>query len=243
MKKLFLIVLCFVANTFAQDSKNLLQLEEEIKTLQQNPSLEVINFIQDTPQKKKPILGILYSLLLPGMGELYAESYSSGKYFTIAEGALWGVFIGMNTYADWQQDRYKSFAVSKASITTDGKDDEYYGIISRYSDIEEYNNEKALDRDFGEMYNSNRYFWKWNAEEDREKYRSLWLSSEQTINDIRFVVGAMLLNRLASAINAVRLVAAYNKRIEEEVSWNISVGISRPANLPHQLTLNFQKSF
>jgi hypothetical protein len=57
------------------------------------------------------------------------------------------------------------------------------------------------------------------------------------------VVGAMLLNRLASAINAVRLVAAYNKRIEEEVSWNISVGISRPANLPHQLTLNFQKSF
>jgi hypothetical protein len=37
------------------------------------------------------------------MGELYAESYTSGKYFTIAEGALWGVFIGMNSYANWQR--------------------------------------------------------------------------------------------------------------------------------------------
>lgn len=242
MKKIFLIVLLSAINTFPQTSKNILHLEEEIKTTGYN-SVPEISYIQETPQKKKPILGILYSLLLPGMGELYAESYSSGKYFTLAEGVLWGIFIGMNTYAGWQQDRYKSFAVSKAGVSTDSKDDEYYSVISRYLTIEDYNNEKALDRDFGEMYNTNQYFWKWNSEQDREKYRELWLSSEQTINDIRFVVGAMLLNRVASAINAVRLVAAYNKSLEEEVSWNISVGISQPVNLPHQLTFHFQKSF
>jgi hypothetical protein len=187
-------------------------------------------------------MGILYSFLLPGMGELYADSYSSGKYFTIAEGALWGVFIGMNIYGNWQVDRYKSFAVSKAGITTDSKDEEYYSIISQYQSIEVYNDEKALEREFGEMY-SGRFFWKWNSQQDREEYRSLWLSSEQTFNDVRFVVGAMLLNRLASAINAVRLVSAYNKRIEEEVSWNFSFGISKPVNLPYSLTFNFQKSF
>jgi hypothetical protein len=243
MKKLLLIIFCFALNSFPQDSKNFLQLKEEIKILKQNPSFELNNFIQERPERKKPILGILYSLILPGMGELYAESYSSGKYFTIAEGALWGVFIGMNTYAGWQQDRYKSYAVSKAGITTDGKDDEYYSVISRYISIEEYNDEKALSREFDQMYISNRYSWKWNNEQEREKYRNLWLSGEQTINDIRFVVGAMLLNRLASAINAVRLVSAYNRRVEEEYSWNFSVGLSKEFNLPHQLTFNFQKSF
>jgi len=243
MKKIFLIILISVLNAYPQSSKNLLHLKEDIDNFKTENSSELNILFQDTPQRKKPILGILYSLLLPGMGELYAESYSSGKYFTIAEGALWGIFVGMNTYAGWQQDRYKSFAVSNAGITTSGKDDEFYSVISRYESIEAYNNEKALNRDFEEMYNEKNYFWKWNSEEERQKYRSLWLSSEQTINDIRFVVGAMLLNRLASAINAVRLVAAYNKRIEEEVSWNFSVGLSKPVNLPHQITFNFQKSF
>ncbi|RPI66499.1 MAG: hypothetical protein EHM47_16515 [Ignavibacteriales bacterium] len=242
MKKLFIILLLSAACTYPQTSRNILQLKEDLNKLPQNDLINLNNLLQDTPQKKKPILGILYSLLIPGMGELYAESYSSGKYFTIAEGALWGVFIGMNTYAGWQQDRYKSFAVSNAGISENEKDDEYYSVISRYLTIEDYNTEKALEREFGEMYSEGRYFWEWNSEQDRERYRNLWLSSEQTINDIRFVVGAMLLNRLASAINAVRLVAAYNKRIEE-VSWNFSIGISRPVNLPNQLTLNFQTSF
>ena len=242
MKKLFFLILCFALNSFAQSSKNLLELEDKIKSVQQNPSLEINNFVQEKPEKKKPILGILYSFLLPGMGELYADSYSSGKYFTIAEGALWGVFAGMNIYGNWQENRYKSFAVSKAGVTTDGKDEEYYSIISQYLTIEEYNDEKALEREFNEMY-PERFFWKWNSQQDREKYRSLWLSSEQTFNDVRFIVGAMILNRIASAINAVRLVSAYNKRIDEEVSWNFSIGISKPINLPHHLTLNFQKSF
>jgi hypothetical protein len=242
MTKLFFIIFCFTICSFPQSSKNLLELKEEIKTVQQNSSLEINNFIEEKPEKKKPIMGILYSLLLPGMGELYADSYSSGKYFTIAEGALWGVFAGMNIYGNWQEDRYKSFAVSKAGISTEDKDEEYFSIISQYLSIEEYNNEKALGREFDQMY-SERFSWKWKSQQEREEYRSLWLSSEQTFNDVRFVVGAMILNRIASAINAVRLVSAYNKRLQEEVSWNFSIGISKPVNLPHSLTFNFQKSF
>ena len=241
MKKLFLFIFCLSISSFPQSSKNLLELKEEMKSLPQNSELSS-NLFEEKAEKKKPIMGILYSLLLPGMGELYADSYSSGKYFTIAEGALWGVFAGMNIYGNWQQDRYKSFAVSKAGISIDGKDDEYYTIISQYLSIEEYNNEKALSREFDKMY-SESFAWKWKSQQEREEYRSLWVSSEQTFNDVRFVVGAMILNRIASAINAVRLISAYNKRISEEVSWNFSVGISQPNNLPRQLTFNFQKSF
>ena len=242
MKKLFFFIFCFTISSFTQNSKNIIELESELKSVQQTNNVEVNKVIQESSGRKKPILGILYSLLLPGMGELYAESYSSGKYFTIAEGTLWGVFAGMNIYANWQVDRYKSFAVSKAGIATEGKDEDYYSIISQYLSIDEYNNAKALDREFEKLY-PQKYYWKWKSQEERKEYRSLWLSSEQTFNDVRFVVGAMLVNRLASVINAIRLVSAYNKKISEEVSWNFSAGISNEINLPHSLTLNFQKSF
>ncbi len=244
MKKLIFLILALISVSFSQSSKNILELEEEIKSIRDNYNHA---FTSDTliqnPAKKKTGLAILYSFLLPGMGELYAESYSSGQYFTIAEGALWGIFIGMNSYGNWQKDRYKSFALSKAGITSDGKDEEYFGTISQYISIEEYNNEKALERNFDEMYNPQKLYWNWGNQENREQYRSMWLSSEQTFNDVRFIVGAMIINRIASAINAVRLVAAYNKRINSEVSWNFSIGISKPVNLPQSLTFNFQKSF
>ncbi len=244
MKKIISLILVLTSFIFSQSSKNILELEEEIKSVQDKYNhIFMSDTLIEKPAKKKTGLAILYSFLLPGMGELYAGSYSSGKYFTIAEGALWGIFIGMNSYGNWQKDRYKSYAISKAGITSDDKDEEFYGTISEFVSIEEYNNEKALERNFDEMYNPQKLYWNWGNQENREQYRSMWLSSEQTFNDVRFIVGAMIVNRIASAINAVRLVAAYNKRITSEVSWNFSVGISKPVNLPQSLTFNFQKSF
>lgn len=198
--------------------------------------------VDDIKTKKSVGTAIIYSLLLPGMGELYAESYDSGIYFTIADGVLWGTFIGMNVYGNWQKDRYISYAQANAGITTENKDDDYYATIGEYSSIEKYNDEKAFEGSFGEMYNTQQYYWKWSATEDRKSYRSLWVSSEQTFNDVRFVVGALILNRVVSAINAVRLVSKYNNRLNEEVGWDVSFGVKSNQNLPLSVTFNFQKN-
>lgn len=206
------------------------------------PGRSSLTSVEIQSGKKNSGLAILYSLLLPGMGELYAESYNSGIYFTIAEGVLWGTYIGMDTYANWQKNRYESYAISGAGINPDGKDKDFYSRISLYSNIDQYNNEKALERKFDEMYDPQQYFWKWNSTEERRMYREMWLSSEQTFNDIRFVIGAMLLNRLASAVNAVRMVSKYNSRLEEQ-SWNVSIGTFSHPNIPASLTLNFSTSF
>ena len=249
MKSVTLTILaCFIFsfNAFAQaDSKSSIYelryaVKENINILE---SEAVSNFsLNKSTGKKSPGLAILYSLLLPGMGELYADGYNSGVYFTIAEGALWATYIGMNTYAGWQEDKYKSYAVSKAGIDAAGKDKDFYSRVGLYLNLEQYNNEKALERNFDQMYESQQYFWKWNSTEERRAYRDMWLSSEQTYNDIRFVVGAMLLNRVASAINAVRLVSSYNNRLEEQ-SWNVSVGLVNYPNMPTSLNLNFNTSF
>jgi hypothetical protein len=244
MKKIFSILIICSSFIFGQESehKNLLHLKSEIKPSSNNSNIELIPLSLIEPKKKNTGLAIVYSLLLPGMGELYAESYESGKYFTIAEGALWGTYIGINTYGNWQKDRFKSFAVSNGNVNPQGKDDEYFATISEYVSIEQYNNEKALERNFIDMLDENKYYWKWTSE-DRKTYRSMWVSSEQSFNNLRFVVGALIINRIASAINAVRLVSAYNRKQAEELSWNISAGVENSINLPNHFTINFQKSF
>lgn len=250
MKKINLILLVIIVAwnySFSQEfqSSSLLELKTKLNhedLIQSDPILENI-FPAETKTKKNTGLAIIYSLLLPGMGELYAENYNSGKYFTIAEGTLWATFIGMNVYGNWQENRYKTYAQTYAGVNPDGKDEDYYATIGLYTSIESYNNEKALERRYDEMLSEQKFFWKWNSTEQRKTYRSMWTSSEQTFNDVRFVVGAMLVNRLISAINAVRSVSSYNSALEKEVSWNVSLGLDRNFLNQGIYKINFQASF
>lgn len=223
---------------------SILKLENQIKSNQIKNKIDnsKLNFQQNN-SKKSAGLAILYSLLLPGMGELYADSYSSGKYFTIAEGVLWGTYFGINTYGGWLKNSYQSFAESNGGVNLNGKDADYFANIGDYQSIDDYNNSQALDRNFDKMYNTNEYYWKWQSTNDRKAYKNKWVSSEQAYNDLRFVVGAMIVNRILSAINAVRLVSAYNKQLTTQTSWNLSMGISHQVNLPTTVTLNFNQSF
>jgi hypothetical protein len=241
MNKLFVALFLLTISVFPQNHKDLLTLREDIRqniNSDNTPSLSV----QQDFSKKKVGLAIIYSVLLPGMGELYAGNYTTGKYFTIAEGALWGTFIGMESYGSWQKSRYKSFAVSNGSVTLTGKNDDYFSNISLYLNINDYNDDMARNGEFSKMYNIDQNYWKWTAQ-DRKTYRAMWTSSESAFNNVRFVVGAMLLNRIISAINAVRLTVAYNKKQNQDFGWNVSTGVSEQANLPTSFVINFQTSF
>lgn len=247
MKLFCLILLISSTIIFSQteNSKSIQELKNTIKDsdISYNTSNIAINSYVSS-EKKSVGLGIVYSLLLPGMGELYADAYDVGKYFTIADGLLWGTFIGMSAYSNWQEDNYKSYAATAAGvINNDNKDEDFYANIGDYTSVYTYNEQKALERNFNEMYDEQSYFWKWNSTEERRTYRDMWNSSEQASNGIRFVVGGLILNRLVSAINAARMVSAYNNNLEEEVSWNFSVGFMSVPNLPTSLAFNVQKSF
>lgn len=82
MKKIIFTILLASAFLYPQ-SQNILKLENQIKV---NPGkLKPSNSLQKTGtfRKKSTGLAILYSLLIPGMGELYANSYSSGKFLLL----------------------------------------------------------------------------------------------------------------------------------------------------------------
>jgi len=247
MKLFPLILLLSSAILFSQtdDYKSIQELKSTLKNSDEKFQTASINLSPNLSNEKKSVgLGIVYSLLLPGMGELYADAYNTGKYFTIADGVLWGTLIGMSAYSNWQEDNYKTYAASLADVVNDGnKDEDFYANIGDYTSVYSYNDQKALERNFNEMYDEEAYFWKWNTTDERRTYRDMWNSSETANNNIRFVVGGLILNRIVSAINAARLVSSYNSRLEEEVSWNFSVGFMNQPNLPTSLSLNVQKSF
>ena len=243
MKKLFFFAILISSLTYSQTTtKNILALKHESKNLLNSKTEYSANF-QEEFHKKNLGLAIIYSLILPGMGELYAGSFSSGKYFTIADALLWGTYIGFDVYGNMKKNDYKSFAASNAGVNNSGKDDAYYTIIGNYISIQDYNNQQALERNYKNIYDVNQYYWNWKTNAQRSTYRDMWTSSESAYNNLRFVAGALILNRVVSIINVVRLVNAYNKRGSNELGWNLSVGVKNSPTLPTSLSFNFQSNF
>lgn len=218
------------------------QFKTESVRIEFNESLTK-NFSDQTKERKKPVLSILYSAILPGMGEWYAGDFSSGYYFTAAEAALWSVYLGMSSYSTWQKDNYISFASVEGQVGVNNKNSEFYADIGNYTSINQYNDEKAFYRQFEKMYNESTHYWKWENETDRKAYRNMWLASQRTNNNLRFVVGGMLLNRLISIVNAVRLTARHNRSLSEETTWNLSVTPGFSQNPMTDLQINFMKVF
>lgn len=245
MKKiiLFIVLLSYCVFPQTTSESNILVVQNSVKRINTYYDFHHISLSSVAVKKKSAGLAVLYSFLLPGMGELYAGSYSSGKYFTIAEGTLWGVYIGMNSYSYWLRNNYRAFAASAAGVNNSNKSSNYYSIISDYSNITEYNDAMSLQGSFNQMMNPNTDYWNWQSEVDRKNYRNLWYSSEQENDNLRFVVGALILNRVISAINAARLVAAFNKGQTNDLSWNVSVDVENSETLPPSLNFNFRTEF
>ncbi len=246
MKRKTLIALClFFVNLIilnAQETNGLYEIKSKINITELKSFKTAIPF--NTSEGKKSVgLAILYSFILPGMGELYAGDYSLGKYLTAADVVFWGATIGFNTYGKWQEDNYKSYARSKGGVTYTGDDQDFYARIGSYMSVYSYNREKELNREFSKVYNTDVFYWNWKDNDMRKEYRNMWTSSEQAYNNVRFAVGALILNRIASVINAVRLVNKHNKNLKTEQSWNVNFS---PENLftgNSGIRINFVTSF
>jgi hypothetical protein len=242
MKKLFLLAIFLTPYIFAQpvQTKTVYELKSSARQIQFKHDFQFLTSEQNS-EKKSGFLAVIYSLLLPGMGELYAGNYDRGKYFTIADAVCWGAYAGYNIYGSWQRNNYKTFAATYGEVDLQGKDADYFANIGDYSNINDFNRDKGLGGEFDMMYNTQKNYWNWGNINQRTRYRDLWVSSEQAFNNVRFAVGALIVNRIISAIDAALLVKSYNKKLNEQTSWNLSFGFNR--NYPSGLEINFLKSF
>lgn len=185
-----------------------------------------------SPKKSVP-LAVALSLLLPGMGELYAGDYSRGKYLTSAEGFLWLTYTSVHLYGTWLKNDARLFASRNAGVKLAGQDDKYFVDIGNYADIYWYNERKLQDRQDDKLYDpASTYFWQWNNEASRQKYRNIRIKSDEVFNSRQFIVGAILANHIVSAINAGMLASKINKEADITSSFQIGSKLRVTANNP-----------
>ncbi len=238
MVRLFGIIVsltCTVTFLAAQPSPPLTRYEARLDLMSaHSPQLEDPSLAQGGGASRKSVgLAVLYSLVLPGMGELYAEGFSSGKYFLIAEGVLWLGYAAIEVHGNDLRDGSRSFAVAHAGIDAASKDDDFFVNIGNFMTVNDYNDKKLRDRDPEKLYDPLLgYNWKWDTDASRLTYREQRINSENMYNNRKFVGAAILINHIVSAINAARAAIAYNNA-QDDVLGSLQISSRVLGNVDH----------
>lgn len=238
------VVLAFlVVPLSAQTTQPLTRYETRLDLLNVSPAPSLPPAQGAAPARKSVGLAVLYSLLLPGMGELYAENFASGKYFLIAEGALWLGYAAVEIHANGLRDDARAFAVAYAGVSADGKDDQFFVDIGNFLNTDDYNDKKLRDREPGKLYDPlTGYSWRWNTDASRMTFREERVASETMYNNRNFVGAAILINHLISAINAARASIAYNNAQEQALGdLQLSARVLGGMDQPHGVILTLAK--
>ena len=231
----------FVAGLFlavplvAGEPEGLTRYEARLDLFSAVPPTPMVQDQAAVPSKKSVGLAVFYSLLLPGMGELYAEGFSSGKYFLIAEGVLWLGYAAVEIHGNGLRDGARSYAVAHAGADVAGKDDDFFVDLGNFMTVEEYNEKRLRDRELERVYDpAAGYSWRWDSDASRLAYKDQRIASENMYNNRKFVGIAILVNHIVSAINAARCAIAHNRAQEDVLGeLQLSSRVMGDALRPH----------
>lgn len=118
---LFSLLILFLSTGYlhAQEinSNNTSNKKLELKNLILNSSeltkydiTKSVKDIEATGKEKSPVLGAVMSGIIPGAGEVYAQSYIKGAIFFAAEIGLWLLKINFDKKGDDQTTKYETYA-------------------------------------------------------------------------------------------------------------------------------------
>lgn len=245
-----ILCLIFSSSVFAQESAHTwdrLAVRQDLFARESEPlsTLDGFSVRSETISGKKNVgLAVLYSLILPGMGELYVGEYGIGKYFTTVEAGLWLTYGSFEWYGTWLRDDARKFAALRAGVDPMGKSDQFFVDIGNFMNTNEYNAKKLRDREPDKLYDVHAgYFWQWESDEQRAAYREMRISHDRVFNNARFVGAAIIVNHIVSAINAARLAVSYNKNVEASGLLNLRARVIQTADGPDGVMITVSRGF
>jgi hypothetical protein len=173
----------------------------------------------EAPEASYPTIStgraVLYSLLLPGLGDYKLGHKSRAVVFFGIEAAIWTTFVVSRIEGAAREEDYEEFAVRFAGVARTGHSDDFYAIIRDYDSSEEYAADVKLDGRFELLtdigYESlERYFienrvadyepWLWQSLDKKVEYQVLRSSSKTAYQRATFALAAAAANRVVSAI-------------------------------------------
>jgi len=253
-----ILTLGFIFTSYPQNldfklKDNKEKLESRYK---QFPSYEIKSFTdsntkkETTPVKKSrksPGLAFIYSLLVPGLGHVYANRFETGKYFMISEAAIWLSFTAFSVYGNWMLDDAYSYSETHAGVDLSGKerDAKFFTDIANYNSVYEYNDEKLRFGEYEELYDPLAgYYFFWDNESNRRKYKEDKFAGDRILNDRLFIVGAAVINHIVSAISAVFAANSYNDELKSGgAGITFKAGVKKYFNRVDGISLKITKWF
>jgi hypothetical protein len=183
-------------------------------------------------------VAMLYSLILPGLGEYSLGHHDRAKVFFVAEGAIWTSYAVFRVQGNHRKDLYREFAAVNAGVAK-RDDDEFYRIIGNYtsSDGPFSANEQVRrearanypdDRAQQEVYYQEHAYtgddsWTWQSEALLETYQDMRDSSISAYHKSQFSLGLAIANRLISVVDTGILASKKNRGNATQTGfrWNI----------------------
>lgn len=199
--------------------------------------------LQSEPSgRKSPALAAALSLLVPGLGEHYAGDFGAATYLLIAEGSLWLTYAAFDIYGTSLRNDARTYAALYAGIDPRGKDDQFYVDIGNFINVQEFNERRLQDRQPERLYDPQAgYGWQWVSDAARAEFKDRRLAAETALNNRKFVVAAIVVNHLVSAINAARIALAHNNALLQSLNaLELSAELS---GQPTEIRLTVTKTF
>jgi hypothetical protein len=159
------------------------------------------------------------SAVIPGWGQWRAGYRDIGLAFMAVDLAAWTTLAVSVGQGHMRRGSSEETALRDAGIDLTAVDDEFRKRVSDFPSSDEYNRLVVM-RDaaalyYGDFESYNRYIdenaltgdeaWSFSSEETWERYRRERRTSESAFQRARFAAGALLVNRVVSAIVASRL--------------------------------------
>jgi len=151
----------------------------------------------------------LLSLLLPGLGQIYAGDPAGAKAFLGLEAAMWSAISAFSIYEGWLRDGYRNFAAVHSGADTRDKGEGFLKDIGLYRSIYEHNMmARWADGPEAQVYPEvSGWIWEWDSERSMSKYRKLRRESRSAHRRALFIGFAVVINHFISAVHASRLAS------------------------------------
>ena len=165
------------------------------------------------------------SLIVPGLGQHYAGSAGSVKYFVGAELLLAGLGVGHDQYAEWLEEDYRAFAAEHAGVSVQGKPKQYFVDIATYNSIFIYNEKMRIFDSRSVIPETEDNIWVWDSDESRLAFHFKRVDSDKYANRAVYFYTGLFVNHLVSGIHAAILAQRYNSRQPDGVIERINMRV------------------
>jgi len=169
---------------------------------------------------------VLYSLLIPGLGDYKAGNKTRAWVFFGIDAALWTTLIVSEVQGHQREDEYQQYALLFAGISQTGHSDDFYALLREYDNSDLYeadikaegrvelwppDNPNGQDPNVGyirlqQYFEQNRVAdyeeWEWQSLANKVQFQETRSASKNAYRRSQYALAALAANRVVSAIFA-----------------------------------------